>query len=82
MNEQEIIQRLGLIFREIFDDESLSVSPQTTSAEIKDWDSLAHINLLVAIETDFALSFSLEELQTPKNVGDLVNLVTRKVGEK
>jgi acyl carrier protein len=80
MSEQDIIERFELIFREVFDDESLVISTGTTAADIEDWDSLAHINLLVAIEENFSVSFSLEELQTVKNVGEMVTLVARKVG--
>ena len=48
MNDQDIITRLNSVFRDVFDDDSLSVNENTTSADIEDWDSIEHINLISA----------------------------------
>jgi acyl carrier protein len=78
MNSEEILNNLKIIFQDIFDDDELEVSKETTAEDIEDWDSLTHINLVVTIEKEFHLKFSLGELQALKNVGDMVNLVIKK----
>ena len=57
MNREEIIGRLGSIFKDIFDEEDLEINDKTTAEDIEDWDSLAHINLVVAIEKEFSVKF-------------------------
>jgi acyl carrier protein len=67
------------IFRDIFDENDLIISNNTSSEEIEDWDSLNHINLVSAIEKEFKIRFTLEELMTFKNVGVLVDLMFEKL---
>ena len=78
MNREEIIGRLGSIFKDIFDEEDLEINDKTTAEDIEDWDSLAHINLVVAIEKEFSVKFALGELQALQNVGDMVGLIIKK----
>lgn len=80
MTEIEIIKKLGNIFQDVFDDENLMISSDTTAEDIEDWDSLAHINLIVAIENDFNIKLTLGELQDLQNVGDMIGLIGKKVG--
>jgi len=67
------------IFRDIFDENDLIISNNSSSEEIEDWDSLNHINLVSAIEKEFKIRFTLEELMTFKNVGALVDLMVDKL---
>jgi len=78
MSGSEIIKKLERIFRDIFDEEDLGISNETTAEDIEDWDSLAHIHLVLAIEKDFNVKFALGELQTLQNVGDMVDLIIKK----
>ncbi len=78
MTEVEVIAKLEQVFRDIFDEEELTINNETTAEDIEDWDSLAHINLVVAIEKEFDVKFALGELQALRNVGDMVDLVIRK----
>ena len=80
MSEIEIIKRLEDIFQDIFDDKNLMISNDTTAEDIDDWDSLAHINLIVAIEKDFNIKLTLGELQGLQNVSDMVALIGEKIG--
>ena len=80
MTEIEIIKKLGDIFQDVFDDENLIISNDTTAEDIDDWDSLEHINLIVTIEKDFNIKLTLGELQDLLNVGDMVGLIGKKVG--
>lgn len=80
MTEIEIIKKLGGIFQDVFDDKSLIISNDTTAEDIDDWDSLAHITLIVAVEKDFNFKLTLGELQDLQNVGDMVGLIGKKIG--
>ena len=80
MNEQEIYDRLNEVFRNVFDDDEITVDAGTTADDIEDWDSLEQINLLTAIEKKFNIKFKLADVRNLKNVGDLLDLVARMVG--
>jgi acyl carrier protein len=73
------IEQLIPIFREVFDDDDIVLSRQTTADDIDAWDSLSHMNLIVAVELRFKVKFALGELQSLKNVGDLADLVDKKL---
>ena len=66
------------IFRQVFDDDTIVLTTSTTANDIEEWDSLSHINLVVAVEIHFKIKFALGELQTLKNVGDMVAMVEKK----
>ena len=81
MHSQEleaIYAPLTAIFRDVFDDESLALRPDLTAAEVENWDSLSHINLIVAIERGFKIKFATREVASLKNVGELVDLIRQK----
>jgi len=78
MDTNEIISRLNGVFRDVFGDDSISVSQDTTSADIEDWDSLAHINLMDAVENEFGLRFKMREVSSMKNVGDMIRLIAER----
>ncbi len=71
--------QLNEVFREVFDDPSIELTPETTADDIEGWDSLSHVNLIVAIETRFNIRFTQKELLTFKNVGDLEVCIARKI---
>lgn len=66
------IEKLRDQFREVFEDETLEIRPEMTAADVETWDSFNHINLVVAIETAFDVSFTTQEIGEMRNVGDLV----------
>ena len=74
----EIYERLNYIFRDVFDDDSLSVTPATTAADIEDWDSLSHITLMAAVEDEFRMKFSMKEVVEMKNVGEMVTIIAAR----
>ena len=74
----EIYERLNDIFRDVFDDASLSVTPATTAADIEDWDSLSHITLMAAVEDEFRMKFSMKEVVEMKNVGEMVTIIAAR----
>lgn len=73
------IEKLNGIFCEVFDDETLIISPEMTANDVDGWDSLSHVNLIVAVEYAFAIRFSQKELLTFKNVGDLLDCIGKKI---
>lgn len=66
------------IFCTVFDDPAISLTRNTVADDIDDWDSLSHMNLVIAVELAFKVKFALGELQTLKNVGDMLDLVNKK----
>jgi acyl carrier protein len=80
MNQQEIYKKLTEIFRDVFDDESIVLSPTTNADDIPGWDSLKHINITVAAESAFGIRFKGSELEELENVGDLVAAIQSKLG--
>lgn len=75
----EIQARLNEIFCEVFDDEDIRIRPEMTANDVDGWDSLSHVNLIVAIETKFNIRFNQKELLTFKNVGDLLKCIESKL---
>lgn len=78
MNNNEILPRLNAVFRDVFGDSSLSVNENTTSADIEDWDSLEHINLIAAVENEFGLRFKMREVSGMKNVGEMLAIIAER----
>jgi acyl carrier protein len=74
----DLRSQLTTIFREMFDDESLVLRPEMTAEDVENWDSLSHIDLIVAIETEFRIRFTTGEVSALRNVGDLEALITAK----
>ena len=74
----DILKRVQEIFRDIFDEDELVLTAATTAADIEEWDSLNHINLVNAIEKEFKIRFALGELQLMKNVGEMIHLISVK----
>lgn len=75
----DIHSRLTDIFRHILDDETIVLRPEMTAADVESWDSLSHINLIVAVEKEFRIRFTVAEVSGLKNVGEMEALVTAKV---
>lgn len=73
-------ERLQEVFREVFDDEELEINNETTADDIEEWDSLTHIQLIVAVENEFSIKFSMVETIKLKNVGEFISLIDKKIG--
>jgi acyl carrier protein len=72
------IERLNAVFCMVFDDDTIRIKPETTAPEIDGWDSLSHVNLIVAVESRFGIKFTQKELHTFKSVGDLLRCIDSK----
>lgn len=75
----DIYERLNEVFRDIFDDEKIVVNENTTASDIEEWDSLEHINLIVAVEQEFGIKFNMGETVSLKNVGEMAELISKKL---
>ena len=78
MDTALVKERLTSIFRDIFDDPSLELRDGMTAGEVEGWDSLTHIDLIVAVEKAFKIRLSTKEVRNLANVGDFLNLIASK----
>ena len=79
MQQPEIYAQLTTIFHDVFDDDTLVLTPELTAASVPEWDSFNHINLIVAIETRLKIKFQTAELESVSTVGHLVDLIQKKL---
>lgn len=75
MTREEAFKRLTNVFREVFDDDTIELTDETTSDDIEDWDSFEHINLIVAVESEFNFKIPMGKVVTMKNVGEMVDII-------
>ena len=75
----DVLSKMTTVFRRVFDDESIQLVGATTAQDIFGWDSLMHINLIIEIENEFALKFTVDDIADLKNVGEMVAMVERKL---
>jgi acyl carrier protein len=78
----DIHSRLTIIFHDILEDETLQLRPEMTANDVENWDSLSHINLIVAIEKEFRIRFTTGEVSGLKNVGEMEALIVSKVAKQ
>ena len=81
MTREAIFESVNEIFRDVFDDEAITVGEETTAEDIEDWDSLEHINLIAAIEVKFGIKFTMGQVVSMKNVGEMVDIIISRIGE-
>lgn len=74
-------EKLNAIFCQVFDDEDIKIHSVMTANDVDGWDSLSHVNLIVAVEGRFGIRFAQKELLTFKNIGDLLNCIEKKLVE-
>lgn len=78
MDQREVFDRLNRVFRDVSDDETIRVTPNTTADDIDDWDSLEHITLISAVEREFRMKFKMGEISSMKNVGEMARIVMER----
>lgn len=79
MDKQNVHAELTKIFRDIFDNDDLEIEDSTTAADITDWDSINHVNLIVAVEKGFKVKFSTKEVKSMENVGEFIQAIMQKL---
>lgn len=81
MTREQVYRELNGVFQDVFDDESITVNDETTANDIEDWDSLEHINLVVAIEKQFGIKLTMDEVNGMMNVGAMVDVILRRAAQ-
>lgn len=79
MERKEIFDKMEEIFTDIMDLKDIKLNDETSADDIEEWDSLNHIQIIVAIEKAFGIKFSSQEMITWKNVGDMVDCIQNKI---
>lgn len=79
MPSTQVYSQLTEIFRDVFDDDRIVLTPNITAADIDGWDSVGHLNLILAIESRMKLKFKTTEIESMHNVGELAGLVEYKL---
>ena len=78
MDREKITERLNEVFRDVFDNEDITVGDSTTADDIEEWDSLEHISLIAAVEKAFKMRFTMKEVSGMKNVGEMINILCER----
>jgi acyl carrier protein len=78
----DIREKLTNIFREVFNEEALVLSDELTADDVDSWDSLSHVNLMIAIEIAFDIEFKQSEIQNFANVGELILGIEQKLADQ
>lgn len=80
MDQDAIIAELTGIFHDLFGDDTIVLTPETTAEDVHGWDSIKHISLIVAVEDRFGVKFRTSEIEGLANVGDLARAISAKLG--
>ncbi len=78
MTEPEVYAILTELFHELFADDSIVLTPDTTADDVSGWDSFNHLNIIVAVETRFGIKLQTNEIEGLTNVGDMARLILTK----
>ena len=79
MDRDEILARVQEVFREELELDDLELTGETTADDVEEWDSLSHVQLVVALEKNFGIKFSSREILSWDNVGELVDCIEKKI---
>lgn len=77
MEKTEILHRVEEVFRDVLDNDEITLAEATTANDIEEWDSLTHVELVRAVEKAFGVRFTSAEILSWKNVGEMVDSVAR-----
>jgi acyl carrier protein len=78
-SDQQILEELTIVFQDVFDDDDIRVSAKTVASDVPEWDSLAHVRLMLSTQAAFNVKFSAADVTRLKSVGDLVVLIQKKL---
>lgn len=81
MDKKQVLEIVNKIFREVFDDSTLCIQNETTAQDIEDWDSLTHLELIAEIESVFTVTFTLGEINTFVNVGEMCECIEKHLNK-
>jgi acyl carrier protein len=79
MDRKDVLQQVNAVFHDVLDDTTLVIEEETTANDVDDWDSLNHITLITAIESEFDMKFEMKEILNMKNVGEMLDIITSRM---
>jgi acyl carrier protein len=79
MDKAEILKKVNDVFVDVLDNDKIVLKNETTANDVEDWDSLHHIQLVVAIEKQFKIRFASREIQSWKNIGEMIDSISAKI---
>jgi acyl carrier protein len=79
MERSEVVNRLTTIFRILFNDNSLTLTDETTANDVENWNSLTHMLLITEIENSFSIKFKLKDLNKMHNVSNMIDIILSKL---
>lgn len=82
MTDAEIYATLTDVFRQVLEDDTIELTPETTADDVDGWDSMNHIFIVVELEKRFGVKFQAAEMEELKNIGELAKLVQQKTAKK
>jgi acyl carrier protein len=82
VTEAQIYEQLTEIFQDFFADSSITLKPETVASDIEGWDSVNHINIIMAAESRFGVRMQTSEIENLTNVGTLVDAIKKKLGDR
>ena len=77
MTDQEILQTLTRILRDVLDDPAIALTRATTRPEVPRWDSFAYVSFIVAVEVEYGIKFPIADVEAFQTVGDIVNAIEK-----
>ncbi|MBO4375812.1 MAG: acyl carrier protein [Lachnospiraceae bacterium] len=80
MTREEVFDRVTEVFRDVFDDDSITLTDETTANDIEGWDSLEHVSLMMSIGTEFGIKIPINKVASLENVGQMVDFILETVG--
>jgi acyl carrier protein len=79
MSRQDILDQVSNVFADTLDEGTITLTETTTADDVEGWDSLTHVQLVVAVEKKFKVRFSAKEIQSWKNIGEMIDSISSKV---
>jgi acyl carrier protein len=79
MEREQILLELNEIFKEIFEDDSIELTEETTANDIEDWDSLTHITIISEVEEHFDMKFEMKDVIGMKNIGEMIDIIGENI---
>jgi acyl carrier protein len=79
MTREEILQEISKVFADTLDEDAVALSENSKADDVEGWDSLTHVQLVVAVEKKFKIRFTAKEIQSWKNVGELIDSISSKL---